>query len=180
MSENKHFMPLSLSISPFLHSGYHKTIGKPHKENRTHPNIVWKSCTRGFRGQNYWKRGALFLWSVLFVIGWKYPWNSSRTLSIRSPKNHWFGSSFAGPALVFEGEESMIAAISEDPMSFKVSLLVIVTNQLSRIITFMVLCDRSLDKYQTGVHWFSIVILSYDCFTVRNIIVKLKSGISDV
>lgn len=25
-----------------------------------------------------------------------------------------------GPALVFEGEESMITAISEDPMSFKV------------------------------------------------------------
>ena len=28
-----------------------------------------------------------------------------------------------GPALVFEGEETMIAAISEDPMRFKVSLL---------------------------------------------------------
>jgi len=27
----------------------------------------------------------------------------------------------AGPALVFEGEESMIAAISENPMSFKVN-----------------------------------------------------------
>lgn len=25
-----------------------------------------------------------------------------------------------GPALVFEGEEAMLAAISEDPMSFKV------------------------------------------------------------
>lgn len=25
-----------------------------------------------------------------------------------------------GPALIFEGEESMIAAISEDPLSFKV------------------------------------------------------------
>lgn len=27
-----------------------------------------------------------------------------------------------GPALVFEGEEAMIAAISEDPLSFKVFL----------------------------------------------------------
>ncbi|KAK9183309.1 hypothetical protein WN944_026460 [Citrus x changshan-huyou] len=32
------------------------------------------------------------------------------------------GLYFSGPALVFEGEESMIAAISEDPMSFKVRL----------------------------------------------------------
>lgn len=29
-----------------------------------------------------------------------------------------------GPALVFEGEESMLAAISEDPLSFKVCVLV--------------------------------------------------------
>ncbi|KAH9681050.1 Dihydroxy-acid dehydratase [Citrus sinensis] len=32
------------------------------------------------------------------------------------------GDCMTGPALVFEGEESMIAAISEDPMSFKVRL----------------------------------------------------------
>jgi dihydroxyacid dehydratase/phosphogluconate dehydratase len=31
---------------------------------------------------------------------------------------------FSGPALVFEGEESMLAAISEDPLSFKVCVLV--------------------------------------------------------
>jgi len=31
---------------------------------------------------------------------------------------------FPGPALVFEGEESMLAAISEDPLSFKVCVLV--------------------------------------------------------
>ncbi|KAL6971117.1 dihydroxy-acid dehydratase [Sarracenia purpurea var. burkii] len=30
-----------------------------------------------------------------------------------------------GPALVFEGEEAMIAAISEDPMSFKGKVVVI-------------------------------------------------------
>lgn len=35
------------------------------------------------------------------------------------------GLYFSGPALVFEGEESMIAAISEDPMSFKVCLSLI-------------------------------------------------------
>lgn len=29
-----------------------------------------------------------------------------------------------GPALIFEGEESMIAAISKDPLSFKVCVLV--------------------------------------------------------
>jgi hypothetical protein len=31
---------------------------------------------------------------------------------------------WTGPALVFEGEESMIAAISENPMNFKVSSLI--------------------------------------------------------
>jgi hypothetical protein len=31
---------------------------------------------------------------------------------------------WTGPALIFEGEESMIAAISENPMNFKVSFLV--------------------------------------------------------
>lgn len=31
---------------------------------------------------------------------------------------------WTGPALVFEGEETMIAAISENPMNFKVSLMV--------------------------------------------------------
>ncbi|KAA8549663.1 hypothetical protein F0562_001319 [Nyssa sinensis] len=35
------------------------------------------------------------------------------------------GLYFSGPALVFEGEESMIAAISEDPMSFKRKVIVI-------------------------------------------------------
>ncbi|KAH9650109.1 Dihydroxy-acid dehydratase [Citrus sinensis] len=35
------------------------------------------------------------------------------------------GLYFSGPALVFEGEESMIAAISEDPMSFKGKVVVI-------------------------------------------------------
>ncbi|XP_019166077.1 PREDICTED: dihydroxy-acid dehydratase, chloroplastic [Ipomoea nil] len=35
------------------------------------------------------------------------------------------GLFFSGPALVFEGEESMIAAISEDPMSFKGKVVVI-------------------------------------------------------
>ncbi|XP_052305968.1 dihydroxy-acid dehydratase, chloroplastic isoform X2 [Populus trichocarpa] len=35
------------------------------------------------------------------------------------------GLYFSGPALVFEGEESMIAAISEDPMSFKGKVIVI-------------------------------------------------------
>ncbi|KAI3716426.1 hypothetical protein L1987_67296 [Smallanthus sonchifolius] len=35
------------------------------------------------------------------------------------------GLYFSGPALVFEGEESMIAAISEDPMSFKRKVVVI-------------------------------------------------------
>ncbi|XP_044500052.1 dihydroxy-acid dehydratase, chloroplastic [Mangifera indica] len=35
------------------------------------------------------------------------------------------GLFFSGPALIFEGEESMIAAISEDPMSFKGKVVVI-------------------------------------------------------
>ncbi|KAI3509099.1 hypothetical protein L1887_24125 [Cichorium endivia] len=35
------------------------------------------------------------------------------------------GLYFFGPALVFEGEEAMIAAISEDPMSFKGKVVVI-------------------------------------------------------
>ncbi|KAL9411174.1 hypothetical protein AB3S75_044881 [Citrus x aurantiifolia] len=35
------------------------------------------------------------------------------------------GLYFSGPALVFEGQESMIAAISEDPMSFKGKVVVI-------------------------------------------------------
>ncbi|MFS8008111.1 putative dihydroxy-acid dehydratase [Helianthus anomalus] len=35
------------------------------------------------------------------------------------------GLYFSGPALVFEGEESMIAAISEDPSSFKGKVVVI-------------------------------------------------------
>ncbi|XP_057489805.1 dihydroxy-acid dehydratase, chloroplastic isoform X1 [Actinidia eriantha] len=35
------------------------------------------------------------------------------------------GLYFSGPALVFEGEEAMIAAISEDPMSFKGKVVVI-------------------------------------------------------
>ncbi|XP_010527484.1 PREDICTED: dihydroxy-acid dehydratase, chloroplastic-like [Tarenaya hassleriana] len=35
------------------------------------------------------------------------------------------GLYFSGPALVFEGEESMIAAITEDPMSFKGKVVVI-------------------------------------------------------
>lgn len=35
------------------------------------------------------------------------------------------GLYFSGPALVFEGEESMIAAISENPMSFKGKVIVI-------------------------------------------------------
>ncbi|XP_024986190.1 dihydroxy-acid dehydratase, chloroplastic isoform X1 [Cynara cardunculus var. scolymus] len=35
------------------------------------------------------------------------------------------GLYFSGPALVFEGEESMIAAIAEDPMSFKGKVVVI-------------------------------------------------------
>ncbi|XP_031249526.1 dihydroxy-acid dehydratase, chloroplastic [Pistacia vera] len=35
------------------------------------------------------------------------------------------GLYFSGPALIFEGEESMIAAISEDPMSFKGKVVVI-------------------------------------------------------
>ncbi|XP_076889124.1 dihydroxy-acid dehydratase, chloroplastic-like [Bidens hawaiensis] len=35
------------------------------------------------------------------------------------------GLYFSGPALVFEGEESMISAISEDPMSFKGKVVVI-------------------------------------------------------
>lgn len=35
------------------------------------------------------------------------------------------GLYFSGPALVFEGEESMLAAISEDPMSFKGKVVVI-------------------------------------------------------
>ncbi|CAK7336223.1 unnamed protein product [Dovyalis caffra] len=35
------------------------------------------------------------------------------------------GLYFSGPALVFEGEESMMAAISEDPMSFKGKVVVI-------------------------------------------------------
>nr|XP_023927449.1 dihydroxy-acid dehydratase, chloroplastic-like [Quercus suber] len=34
------------------------------------------------------------------------------------------GLYFSGPALIFEGEESMIAAISKDPLSFKVCVLV--------------------------------------------------------
>ncbi|KAF3670475.1 Dihydroxy-acid dehydratase [Capsicum annuum] len=35
------------------------------------------------------------------------------------------GLYFSGPALVFEGEEAMLAAISEDPLSFKASQLIL-------------------------------------------------------
>lgn len=35
------------------------------------------------------------------------------------------GTCSSGPALVFEGEEAMLAAISEDPLSFKASQLIL-------------------------------------------------------
>ena len=45
---------------------------------------------------------------------------------------------FAGPALVFEGEEAMIAAISEDPMSFKVRMLMTIIIPFWLAVTFSV------------------------------------------
>lgn len=36
----------------------------------------------------------------------------------------FMGTCSSGPALVFEGEEAMIAAISEDPLSFKASQII--------------------------------------------------------
>ena len=38
-------------------------------------------------------------------------------------QNPYWNNCLPGPALVFEGEESMMKAISEDPMSFKVRKL---------------------------------------------------------
>lgn len=42
----------------------------------------------------------------------------------------------------------MISAISEDPASFKVHLLIVgFTNQLYRISTFIIFIDKALDIY---------------------------------
>ena len=53
-----------------FYAGYNKTCGKPHKENRPYPNIIWKSCTKWFRSKNHWKRGALFLWYYFMFYFW--------------------------------------------------------------------------------------------------------------
>lgn len=47
----------------------------------------------------------------------------------------------------------MISAISEDPASFKVHLLIVgLTNQLYRISTFIIFIDKALDIYPHIYH----------------------------
>ncbi|KAH9681048.1 Dihydroxy-acid dehydratase [Citrus sinensis] len=58
------------------------------------------------------------------------------------------GDCMTGPALVFEGEESMIAAISEDPMSFKVRLC-----YLPSIVTCTLPASNLQVMYSASTFW---------------------------
>ncbi|KAI8537918.1 hypothetical protein RHMOL_Rhmol09G0061400 [Rhododendron molle] len=90
-----------------------KTSDKPHQGFRPSPDIIWKSCSGRFCREDYGKRRTIFFWESSFTI--TFCIQQIVISNIYVP----------GPALVFEGEEAMLAAISEDPLSFKGKVVVI-------------------------------------------------------
>lgn len=106
-----------------------KTGDNPHQGFRPSPDIIWESCTGRFCREDYGKRRAIFFWCyflfyIMFCkilhcyvldVGYQH-FNISCSIQQIVISNIYE----PGPALVFEGEEDMLAAISEDPSSFKV------------------------------------------------------------
>ena len=93
------------------HSANNTTTRQSYQINWPYTNTLWQSCTSRFCSKNNWQRGIVFLRCFLLPPFSILGSNVQFLIVIYQ---------ITGPALVFDGEESMITAISENPANFKV------------------------------------------------------------